>query len=132
MQRCRSVAPMQKGVTRSIHCLLSSSGAMHTAHPSALLVQLRSQEETLPLPRLSLPAAGIREAQLPGPGEVADFDELVALLASVGARARLVTDPLPFLTTTTPPLGRWGGGAWAHAHGRHRRHCSVCWWLLWL
>jgi hypothetical protein len=46
--------------------------------------------------------------QLPGPGEVADFDELVALLAAVGAHTRLVSDPLPFLATTTPPLDRCG------------------------
>jgi hypothetical protein len=47
-----------------------------------------------------LVCSGLQDAQLPGPGEVADFDELTALLHMVGAQARLVTDPVPFLATT--------------------------------
>eukprot|EP00775_Hariotina_reticulata_P002194 gene2194-2512_t len=51
---------------------------------------------------------GLQERQLPRPGEAASFDELVAVLDMIGARARLVTDPVPFLTTTTAPLDRNG------------------------
>jgi len=58
-------------------------------------------------PRCS-PAAGLQERQLPRPGDAASFDELVAVLDMIGARARLVTDPVPFLTTTRSPLDRWG------------------------
>lgn len=51
---------------------------------------------------------GLRESQLPRPGETASFDQLLALLAGIGASARLVTDPVPFLATEKPPLDRNG------------------------
>lgn len=57
---------------------------------------------------------GFPEKHLPRPGEFADFDDLVTLLDGVGAKARLVTDPVPFLETTRPPLDRWVAmpGSW--------------------
>lgn len=36
----------------------------------------------------------------------ASFDQPLALLAGIGASARLVTDPVPFLATEKPPLYR--------------------------
>ncbi|KAF8060288.1 OCH1 [Scenedesmus sp. PABB004] len=51
---------------------------------------------------------GLRESQLPRPGEAASFDELLSLLAGINATARLVSDPVPFLATTTAPLDRNG------------------------
>jgi hypothetical protein len=56
---------------------------------------------------LCLIVTGITERQLPGPLEVSDFGELLALMESVGATARITTDPLPFLNTTKPALDRW-------------------------
>lgn len=50
---------------------------------------------------------GVPERHLPRPGEFANFDDLVTLLDGIGAKARLVTDPVPFLATTRPPLDRW-------------------------
>lgn len=49
---------------------------------------------------------GVPEAKLPRPGEFADFDDLLTLLNGIGAKARLVTDPVPFLATTKAPLDR--------------------------
>lgn len=70
---------------------------------------------------------GLRESQLPRPGELASFDELAALLAGLaGPAARLVTDPVPFLMTATPPLDRNGMPLLIHMSfkdkGRLARH----------
>jgi hypothetical protein len=51
-------------------------------------------------------SAGLRESQLPRPGETASFDQLLGLLRGIGAKARLVTDPVPFLATEKPSLDR--------------------------
>eukprot|EP00878_Enallax_costatus_P024228 GHUV01025837.1.p1 GENE.GHUV01025837.1~~GHUV01025837.1.p1 ORF type:complete len:299 (+),score=51.38 GHUV01025837.1:56-898(+) len=51
---------------------------------------------------------GFPERHLPRPGEFANFDDLMTLLDGIGAKARLVTDPVPFLATTRPPLDRNG------------------------
>jgi hypothetical protein len=49
---------------------------------------------------------GLRESQLPRPGETASFDQLLGLLRRIGAKARLVTDPVPFLATEKPAVDR--------------------------
>eukprot|EP00879_Flechtneria_rotunda_P010991 GHRR01011484.1.p1 GENE.GHRR01011484.1~~GHRR01011484.1.p1 ORF type:complete len:668 (+),score=259.16 GHRR01011484.1:75-2006(+) len=48
---------------------------------------------------------GLKECQLPRPGEYATFDDLLVLLKGIGAQARMVTDPVPFMKTSEPPLG---------------------------
>ncbi len=85
--------------------------------------------------------AGLREHQLPRPGEVASYDELLTMMAGLNASAlgvapqqarppdappvpstaRLVSDPVPFLATTRPPLDRCVAVRVAHA-----AMCIIC------
>ncbi|GBF90195.1 alpha-1,6-mannosyltransferase subunit [Raphidocelis subcapitata] len=51
---------------------------------------------------------GLREHQIPPHGATASLDQLVSILDSINASARIVTDPLPFLATQRVPTDRNG------------------------
>lgn len=51
---------------------------------------------------------GLRQEQLPRPGQSVTFDQLIQILDSVNASARLVSDPMPFLATQRLPTDRNG------------------------
>jgi hypothetical protein len=62
------------------------------------------------LPRASaLNSKRAREKQLPRAGTTVSFDQLVNVLDSVNASARLVSDPMPFLATQRMRTDRWVG-----------------------
>jgi hypothetical protein len=56
--------------------------------------------------RVHMSVIGMKDSQLPRPGAHGTFDDLVTLLDSIGARGRIVADPVPFLETQMVPTDR--------------------------